>query len=62
MLKNYSIKQLSDAEWFPYKAVTIRKFIKEGGLEVIRYSSCKIRVTRESVERFLSGGSRKKPN
>lgn len=50
----FSIRELSESQFFPFKSDKIRQFIREGKLEVIRFGYNKIRITEGSIEKFIS--------
>jgi len=57
MEKLYRLRELTNADWFPYKDRTIRKLIKDGRLKALDTSTggnMPVYMVKQSeVERFL---------
>ena len=51
----YTIKELADSDWFPYKSQQIRRFIKSERLKTTAISKQRIYIHKASVDEFLKG-------
>jgi len=50
----YSIKDLSESKFFPFKSGKINQLIKEKKIRVVRYGPRTIRIEHAEVIRFLN--------
>jgi hypothetical protein len=54
----YSVSELSEADWFPYRERTIRKYISNGMLKALNIvtsgKSKQYRISRSEAERFIN--------
>lgn len=54
MEKLYTVRELHEAAWFPFKKDKIRKDMRLGKLNVIRFGNKKVVISRSEVKRYLA--------